>query len=137
MGKNEKKERDRAVEENVRVVLDVFSAIERRDERRVRDLIQPDLVIHSTWRGAMKDEASSGALVVGAVNEQAQCERAHVSVADALRKLETVYGARSVALFEHGSLQVKMYAPRRCDPQTPHSRGELYVVARGDGVFFD
>jgi len=46
VGKNEKKERDLAIEENVGVVLDIFSAIERRDERRFRELIRPDLVIH-------------------------------------------------------------------------------------------
>ena len=46
MSNSGKKERDRVVEENVRVVLDVFSAIERRDERRFRELIRTDLVIH-------------------------------------------------------------------------------------------
>jgi ketosteroid isomerase-like protein len=46
MGKNEKEERDQAIEENVRVVLDIFNAIERRDERRFLDLIHPDFVIH-------------------------------------------------------------------------------------------
>lgn len=45
-------------------------------------------------------------------------------------------------LFEHGTLQVKMYVPRDSngeliDPQTPHTRDELYVVARGNGVFFN
>lgn len=85
----------------------------------------------------MKDEASFGTLAVSAVSGQAPCDRAHFSAADALRKLEMLCGARSVALFEHGGLQVKVYAPRGRDSQMPHSRDELYVVARGDGVFFD
>ena len=44
-------------------------------------------------------------------------------------------GRRSVAVFEHGTLQVKLYAPRGNDPQTPHPRDEVYVVARGHGWF--
>jgi len=85
----------------------------------------------------MKKEALAEAGFVSATTGRLRGEKAHISVADALRKLETVYGVRSVALFEHGSLQVKMYAPRGRDSQTPHPRDEIYVVARGGGVFFD
>jgi len=85
----------------------------------------------------MKKEALAEADVVSAATDQLHGEKAHIRAADALRKLETVYGVRSVSLFEHGSLQVKMYAPRFRDSQTPHSRDEIYVVARGGGVFFD
>ncbi len=42
---------------------------------------------------------------------------------------------RSVAAFEHGTMTGKMYAPRGSDPQTPHSRDELYVVVTGSGEF--
>jgi mannose-6-phosphate isomerase-like protein (cupin superfamily) len=59
----------------------------------------------------------------------------------ALQQLAAVE-TRSVALFEHGSLQVKMYVPRgpageMIDPQQPHTRDEIYVVVRGSGVFFN
>jgi mannose-6-phosphate isomerase-like protein (cupin superfamily) len=64
-------------------------------------------------------------------------EKAHLRIADALRRLEAAGGARSITLFEHGSLQVKMYAPRGEDPQTPHARDEIYVVAQGSGMFYD
>ena len=30
---------------------------------------------------------------------------------------------------------IKLYAPRGNDPQTPHSRDEVYVVAEGSGEF--
>lgn len=30
-----------------------------------------------------------------------------------------------------------MYAPVDVDPQKPHDRDEVYVVARGSGLFFD
>ena len=54
---------------------------------------------------------------------------------DALKRLPGPQGERSVALFEHGSLVVKLYAPRGSDPQTPHSRDEVYVVAQGRAEF--
>jgi len=62
---------------------------------------------------------------------------AHLSLSDALDRLSRAKGERSVPLFQHGGLLVKLYAPRGHDPQTPHTRDEVYVVARGRGVFFD
>jgi mannose-6-phosphate isomerase-like protein (cupin superfamily) len=53
----------------------------------------------------------------------------------ALRRLPGPQGEASVALFEHGSLVVKLYAPRIVDDQTPHSQDEIYVIARGTGEF--
>lgn len=54
---------------------------------------------------------------------------------EALERLPGPQGERSVSLFEHGSLVVKLYAPRGSDPQTPHSQDEVYVVAQGSGAF--
>ena len=42
-------------------------------------------------------------------------------------------GMASVSAFRHGTLEIKLYAPRGEDTQTPHDRDELYVVARGRG----
>src|SRR5207253_5114531 len=61
------------------------------------------------------------------------CQR--ITLSDALGRLPGPQGERSVALFEHGSLVVKLYAPHGNDPQTPHTRDEAYVVARGSGEF--
>jgi mannose-6-phosphate isomerase-like protein (cupin superfamily) len=44
-------------------------------------------------------------------------------------------GERSALVFEHGSLTVRLYAPRGPDPQRPHSRDECYVVVHGHGDF--
>jgi mannose-6-phosphate isomerase-like protein (cupin superfamily) len=44
-------------------------------------------------------------------------------------------GARSVTALQHGSLELKLYAPRGHDPQQPHTRDELYVVVSGQGRF--
>jgi mannose-6-phosphate isomerase-like protein (cupin superfamily) len=79
---------------------------------------------------------------VTATTHDVQGERAHLSLAPALDKLARAGGARSVLLFAHGSLEVELYVPRdaagrRRDPQSPHTRDELYVVARGGGVFFN
>jgi mannose-6-phosphate isomerase-like protein (cupin superfamily) len=58
-----------------------------------------------------------------------------ITLSEALDRLPGPQGERSVGLFEHGSLVVKLYAPRGNDPQTPHSRDEVYVVAQGSGEF--
>lgn len=44
-------------------------------------------------------------------------------------------GERFVPVLEHGSLLVEIFAPRGHDPQTPHTRDEVYVVIEGEGVF--
>jgi len=40
---------------------------------------------------------------------------------------------RLATLFRHGTLEVEFYAPKGTDPQTPHERDEVYVIARGSG----
>jgi len=62
-------------------------------------------------------------------------EACRVTLEEAAALLPTPDGRRSVAVFEHGTLQVKLYAPRGSDAQQPHTRDELYVIARGDGWF--
>jgi mannose-6-phosphate isomerase-like protein (cupin superfamily) len=63
-------------------------------------------------------------------------ERPLVSLAEALSTIPTPEGKRFATIFEHGMLQVELYAPRGEDPQTPHSRDEAYIVVEGSGVFF-
>ncbi|MBV9210048.1 MAG: cupin domain-containing protein, partial [Acidobacteria bacterium] len=58
-----------------------------------------------------------------------------VTVKDALSKLPGAEGQRFAAVFEHGSLAVEIYAPRGVDPQTPHTRDEVYIVIEGRGFF--
>lgn len=55
---------------------------------------------------------------------------------DGLARLPTPEGERFADVFAHGTLRVEVYAPRGTDPQQPHDRDEVYVVARGTGVFF-
>ncbi len=42
---------------------------------------------------------------------------------------------RSAAVYQHGSMLLKVFAPRGTDPQPPHTRDELYMVAQGQGWF--
>jgi mannose-6-phosphate isomerase-like protein (cupin superfamily) len=58
-----------------------------------------------------------------------------ISLAEALARLPGPQDEVSVSVFEHGTLVVKLYTPRGNDEQTPHSRDEIYVVARGAGEF--
>lgn len=58
-----------------------------------------------------------------------------INLAGALQRLPGPQGEKSVLLFEHGSMVIKLYAPRGIDEQTPHSQDELYVVAQGSGEF--
>jgi mannose-6-phosphate isomerase-like protein (cupin superfamily) len=58
------------------------------------------------------------------------------SIADALDAVaKTREGIPSAFVFEHGTLQVKMYQPSKEDLQKPHTRDEIYVIARGSGWF--
>jgi mannose-6-phosphate isomerase-like protein (cupin superfamily) len=64
-------------------------------------------------------------------------EKRKVTVAEALARLPGPKGERFAAVFNHGSLAVEIYAPRRADPQTPHTRDEVYVVVHGSGEFLN
>jgi mannose-6-phosphate isomerase-like protein (cupin superfamily) len=59
----------------------------------------------------------------------------HVVAAEALAHVPTSEGKRFAEVLSHGSLAVEIYAPRGADPQTPHTRDEVYVVLRGRGEF--
>ena len=61
----------------------------------------------------------------------------HMSLAEALAQGPRPAGNLAVPIFLHGSLEVELYAPQGEDQQTPHSRDEVYVVARGTAIFFD
>jgi mannose-6-phosphate isomerase-like protein (cupin superfamily) len=58
-----------------------------------------------------------------------------ITLGKALDRLPGPQGEHSVSVFEHGSLVVKLYAPRGQDDQKPHSLDEIYVVAQGAGEF--
>ena len=61
--------------------------------------------------------------------------RRRATVTEAMRRLPGSEGERFAEVLEHGSMEVEIYAPRGTDPQTPHTRDELYVVVSGNGTF--
>lgn len=40
-------------------------------------------------------------------------------------------GRLSAELFRDGEIEIRFYAPKGRDPQTPHDRDEVYIVAAG------
>jgi mannose-6-phosphate isomerase-like protein (cupin superfamily) len=54
---------------------------------------------------------------------------------EAARAAPIPAGQRSAPVMAHGSMLVKFYRPRGSDPQTPHDQDELYLIARGHGIF--
>lgn len=63
-------------------------------------------------------------------------DRRRIAVVDALAMVAKIRdGVPSAAVFEHGTLQVKLYRPKDRDAQKPHTRDELYFIASGSGWF--
>jgi mannose-6-phosphate isomerase-like protein (cupin superfamily) len=56
-------------------------------------------------------------------------------LAEELALLPETTGRRGLGVFQHGSLRVRIYAPRQFDPQEAHDQDELYVVMSGSGRF--
>jgi len=40
-----------------------------------------------------------------------------------------------ITLFQHGSLEVELYQPYLKDNQEPHTRDEVYIIARGSATY--
>jgi hypothetical protein len=59
------------------------------------------------------------------------------TIEQAMALLPGPQGERFAAVLVHGSLLVEIYAPRGTDPQTPHTRDEIYLVAQGSGEFIN
>lgn len=58
-----------------------------------------------------------------------------IGIGQGLARIPGPNGERFAELFQHGTLQVELYAPRGRDNQGVHSRDEIYVVHRGEGWF--
>lgn len=63
--------------------------------------------------------------------------KGYMTLAEALKQGPPPAGNLAVPIFRHGSLEAEMYTPKGVDRQKPHSRDEIYVVARGSGKFFN
>lgn len=61
----------------------------------------------------------------------------HVSLEAALKQGPPPPGNLAVPIFARGTVVVELYTPKGHDPQKPHTRDEIYFIARGHGKFFD
>jgi gamma-glutamylcyclotransferase (GGCT)/AIG2-like uncharacterized protein YtfP len=61
----------------------------------------------------------------------------HTSLDSALASGPPPPANLAVPVFSHGTLDVELYRPEGVDAQTPHTRDEIYVVARGKADLFD
>ncbi len=59
----------------------------------------------------------------------------HLTISKAEEILRSAGSEQSEDLLTLGSLSVRFYAPRILDRQQPHTRDEVYVVARGSARF--
>ena len=57
-----------------------------------------------------------------------------VTTADA-RLTPNDVGRATALTLAHGTLELRWFAPKQADPQTPHDRDELYIVVSGTGTF--
>ena len=55
----------------------------------------------------------------------------------AAAQLKKVHPQKFVDVLRHGTLNVEIYAPEKVDQQTPHTRDEVYVIIRGEGMFLN
>jgi mannose-6-phosphate isomerase-like protein (cupin superfamily) len=61
--------------------------------------------------------------------------KGYLKALSGLKQLPGPDGQRYIELFRHGTLSIELYAPRNSDPQTPHTRDEIYVIISGSGRF--
>ena len=61
----------------------------------------------------------------------------HFSFTKALKLGPAPEGNLAIPVFSHGSMEAELYTPEEIDKQTPHSRDEIYFVAKGKGQFFN
>jgi gentisate 1,2-dioxygenase len=58
----------------------------------------------------------------------------HLTIRDALAALGDK-GETYAKLLAQPALDIALYKPDQIDPQTPHLRDEIYVIATGSGTF--
>jgi hypothetical protein len=59
----------------------------------------------------------------------------HIPFSEALEMGPPPKGNLAVPVFSYGSMEAELYTPNVIDPQKPHTRDEIYLVARGKGHF--
>jgi mannose-6-phosphate isomerase-like protein (cupin superfamily) len=58
-----------------------------------------------------------------------------IDIESAIAALPEPPAEQYTIVYRHGTFEAGLYAPRGVDDQTPHTRDEAYVVAKGSGEF--
>ena len=66
--------------------------------------------------------------------EAAAPAKLRATVADA-KTTPNDAGRATALMLANGSMELRWFAPKQHDPQTPHDRDELYIIVSGTGVF--
>ena len=61
----------------------------------------------------------------------------HITLAAASGKGPPPAGNLAIPVFSSNAVAVELYEPLEVDDQKPHTRDEVYIVARGQGYFWD
>ncbi len=61
------------------------------------------------------------------------CNSNHFSLKDAAAATPSA-GKLASDIFQNGAIEIQYYAPKISDPQQPHRRDEVYIIAQGSGV---
>ena len=90
---------------------------------------------HHYRRVEAKGQSELGRESIGFMKIEGRIVQGYLKALTGLDQLPGPDGERSIELFRHGTLTVKLYAPRGTDGQNPHTRDEIYVIATGNGRF--
>ena len=59
-----------------------------------------------------------------------------VTAKEALIQLMEQSELQFTVMMKHGSMSIEYFAPLKVDTQTPHKQDEIYVVIKGQGMFY-
>jgi len=59
------------------------------------------------------------------------------TIQETLKKITVDNVERYIAILENEDIEVGLYAPVNHDLQSPHQKDELYIIVKGEGIFFN
>ena len=62
-------------------------------------------------------------------------EKFHIILAEAVAQLTKETQRQFTIMLKHGSMSIEYFSPQKIDTQTPHKQDEIYVIAKGSGIF--
>ena len=89
-------------------------------------------------RSYVMSVAAAITFVISSVSvSSGQNQESHIRFKETLARIPGSDAARFVRAFQGEGATVFLYAPKGTDDQKPDTRDEIYIVASGEGTFFD